>query len=145
MKLLLLPINLLLAALFFVFAWFQRNDIDPEIYSSPSFDNPTIDSALWFIFYAVIGFTFLWLIRKRLPLWYFLVAIAACLTEMYLTWHGVYENIFGDKPFTMMGESMSGTDPRVELSREFFGAVIALAGVLFQFWQNKKFRPKVKS
>ena len=33
---------------------------------------------------------------------------------------------------------MSGTDPRVELTREFFGAVIALVGITFQWWQNKK-------
>ena len=142
MKLLLLPVNLLLATLFFAFAWFQHNDIDPGIYANPSFNNHTIDSALWFLFYAIIGFAFLFLIRKRLPLWYFILAIVACLVEMYLSGPGLYENIFGDQSFTMMGESMSGTDPRVELSREFFGAVIALSAVFFQFWQNKKFRPK---
>jgi hypothetical protein len=142
MKLLLVPVNVLLAALFFVFAWFQRNDIDPEIYSNPSFDNPTIDSVLWFLFYAVIGLAFLFLIRKRLPLWYFVLAVVACLFEMYLSGPGLYENVFGEKSFTMTGQSMSGDDPRVELTREFFGAVIALAAVLFQFWQNKKFRMK---
>lgn len=140
MKNLLLPVNLLLAALFFVFAWFQRNDIDPAIYSSPSFDNPKLDSALWFLFYAVIGVVFLVLIKKRVPSWYFLLAVLACLTEMYLSGPGLWENLFGEKSFTMTGESMSGTDPRVELTREFFGAVIALAGVLFQFWQNRRFK-----
>lgn len=142
MKVLLLPVNLLLAALFFVFAWFQHNDIDPEIYSKPSFGNPTLDSVLWFLFYAVIGLAFLFLIKRRLPFWYFLLAIPACLLEMFLSGPGLWENLFGDKPFTMTGQSMSGTDPRVELTREFFGAVIALAGVLFQFWQNKKLRAK---
>ena len=138
MKFLFLPINLVLAGLFFVFAWFQRNDIDPEIYSSPSFGNPTLDSALWFLFYAVIGLVFLLLIKKHVPVWYFIIAIIACLTEMYLSGPGLWENIFGEQSFTMTGESMSGTDPRVELTREFFGAVIALAGVTFQWWQNKK-------
>ncbi|MDB4809182.1 transmembrane 220 family protein [bacterium] len=145
MKILFAPINIILAGLFFVFAWFQRNDIDPEIYSSPSFDNPTLDSALWFLFYAIIGFAFLYLIKKRLPFWYFILAIIACLTEMYLSGPGLWENVFGEKPFTMTGESMSGTDPRVELTREFFGAVIALAGVLFQWWQTRKLRLRAKS
>lgn len=144
MKVLLIPVNLLLAALFFVFAWFQRNDIDPEIYSKPSFDNPTIDSVLWFLFYALIGLAFLFLIKKRLPWWYFLLAITACLAEMYQSGPGLWDNITGDKPFTMTGQSMSGKDPRVELTREFFGAVIALTGVFFQFWQNKKLRPQIK-
>jgi hypothetical protein len=35
---------------------------------------------------------------------------------------------------------MSAEDPRVELSREFFGALIALAAVFFQLWQSR--RPK---
>ena len=138
MKFLFFPINLILAGLFFVFAWFQRNDIDPEIYSNPSFGNPTFDSALWFLFYAVIGLVFLLLIKKRVPVWYFILAVIACLTEMYLSGPGLWENIFGEKSFTMTGKSMSGTDPRVELTREFFGAVIALAGVTFQWSQNKK-------
>ena len=138
MKFLFFPINLILAGLFFVFAWFQRNDIDPEIYSSPSFGNPTLDSALWFLFYAVIGLVFLLLIKKRVPVRDFILAIIACLTEMYLSGPGLWENIFGEQSFTMTGESMSGSDPRVELTREFFGAVIALVGITFQWWQNKK-------
>ncbi|MBT7969984.1 MAG: hypothetical protein HN570_03215 [Verrucomicrobia bacterium] len=138
MKFLFFPINLILAGLFFVFAWFQRNDIDPEIYSNPSFGNPTLDSALWFLFYAVIGLVFILLIKKRVPIWYFILAIIACLTEMYLSGPGLWENIFGEQSFTMTGESMSGADPRVELTREFFGAVIALVGITFQWWQNKK-------
>lgn len=133
-------LNIILAGLFFVFAWFQRNDIDPEIYSSPSFDSPTLDSALWFLFYAIIGLGFLLLIKKSIPIWYFILAIIACLAEMYLSGPGLWENLFGKKSFTMTGESMSGTDPRVELTREFFGAVLALAGVLFQWWQSKKIR-----
>ncbi len=145
MKILFAPINIILAALFFVFAWFQRNDIDPDIYSSPSFDNPTLDSALWFLFYAIIGFAFLYLIKKSLPFWYFILAIIACLFEMYLSGPGLWENLTGDKPFTMTGESMSGTDPRVELTREFFGALIALAAVLFQWWQNKKIKLRLKA
>ena len=36
--------------------------------------------------------------------------------------------------------SMSANDPRVELTREFFGALIALFAVLSQFWQNKRIK-----
>jgi len=133
-----LPTNLILAALFFVFAWFQRNDIDPEIYSKPSFDNPTLDSLLWFLFYAVIGCAFLVLIKRRLPIWYFALAVAACFAEMLYSGPGLWDNLFGEKAFTMTGVSMSGTDPRVELSREFFGALLALLAVAFQYWQTKR-------
>lgn len=137
MKFLYPVINVILAAVFFVFAWFQRNDIDPKIYSAPSFNNPTLDSLLWFLFYALIGAAFLYGLKKRLPLWYFLLALLACLAEMYLSGPGLWDNLFGDQPATMAQESMSAEDPRVELTREFFGAVIALAGVSYQFWRNK--------
>ena len=133
-------LNYALALLFIIFAWLQRNDVDPAIYSSPSFGNPTLDSALWLLFYAVIGIAFFILTFRGLPAWYFVIAIIACLAEMTMSGPGLWENITGDKPFTMTGESMSGTDPRVELTREFFGALIALIAVLFQLWQNRKKR-----
>lgn len=131
-------LNYLLAAVFFLFAWLQRNDVDPEIYSKPSFGNPTLDSALWLIFYAIIGVGFLLINFKKLPMWYFALAFIACLAEMYSSGPGLWENLFGDRPFTLTQVSMSSDDSRVELTREFFGAVIALAAVIFQFWQKKR-------
>jgi len=57
------------------------------------------------------------------------LAVAACLVELALTGPGLWENLFGERDFTMTQASMNAEDPRVELTREFFGAVIALAGV----------------
>ena len=57
---------------------------------------------------------------------------------MIVTGPCLFENLFGEKDFTMTQVSMSSEDPRVELSREFFGAVIALAGVVVLFWQQKR-------
>lgn len=132
-------LNYALAALFFVFAWFQRNDIDPEVYTNPS----SIDSALWLLFYGIIGIAFILINFKKLPVWYFALAVVACLIEMAMSGPGLWDNLFGEKPFTMTQVSMSSDDSRVELTREFFGAVLALVAVLFQFWQTK--RQKTKS
>ena len=132
--------NFLLAALFVVFAWFQRNDIDPSIYSDPFLDNPALDSALWLLFYLIIAVGFVVISFRKLPKWYFIVAIVACFFEMAMSGPGLWENLFGDKPATMAQHSMSAEDPRVELSREFFGAVIALAGVCFQLWQSRRIK-----
>jgi hypothetical protein len=49
---------------------------------------------------------------------------------MATTGPGLIQNLFGDDKFTMTQTSMSAEDPRVELTREFFGAVIALLGVV---------------
>lgn len=129
----LLAANLLLAALFAVFSWLQRNDIDPAIYDHPS----VIDAALWCAFYLLIGLLFAVTCFRPIPRWLLLAGALACLVEMGRTGPGLYENLFGERDFTMTQASMSATDPRVELSREFFGALIALIGVALLAWQNR--------
>ncbi|MFT5904561.1 MAG: hypothetical protein ACI9E1_000145 [Cryomorphaceae bacterium] len=131
-----LAVNTLLAALFAAFAWFQRNDIDPTIYSQPSFNNPTVDSALWFIFYLIIAIGFVVISFRKLPTWYFVVAIVACFFEMITTGPGLWSNLFSEESFNMTQTSMSAEDPRVELTREFFGAFLALVAVCFQRLQS---------
>jgi hypothetical protein len=130
----LLVVNLALAALFGVFSWMQRNDIDPAIYDRPS----VIDAALWLAFYLLIAVLLVTTCFRAVPRWLLVVAALACLIEMVRTGPGLYENFFGEKEFTMTQASMSAKDPRVELSREFFGAVIALGGVGFLAWQNRR-------
>jgi len=127
-------LNLALFALFTLFAWMQRNDLDPAIYDRPS----VIDAALWFAFYLLIAVLFLLVSFRVLPRWLLVLAAVACLVEMVRTGPGLYENVFGEKDFTMTQVSMSAEDPRVELSREFFGAVIALAGVAVLAWENRR-------
>ena len=118
--------------LFLLFAWFQRNDIDPAIYFKPS----GIDATLWFVFYLLIAAVFGIAIFRKVPAWLLGIAVLGCLVEMGLSGPGLWENLFGEKEFTMMQESMSAEDPRVELSREFFGALIALVAVSVLWWRQ---------
>ena len=57
---------------------------------------------------------------------------------MGLTAPGLIENLFGENTFNMTQVSMSAEDPRVELSREFFGAFLALIGVAGLFLQQRR-------
>lgn len=128
--------NGLAVALFAAFAFFQYNDIDPTVYHRAS----SLDAALWMGFYALISLLFaLALLKRRAPNWLLLLGSLACLVEMALTGWGLWINLFGQEEFTMMQVSMSSDDPRVELSREFFGALIALAGVTLLWWQGRRF------
>jgi len=127
-------LNYALALIFVVFAWFQRNDIDPEIYTNPS----SLDAALWLLFYLIIGIAFIVVSFRKLPKWYFILAVVACLIEMATCGPGLWDNLFGEDKFNMTQTSMSAEDPRVELSREFFGALIALSAVVFQLWQSRR-------
>lgn len=129
-------LHLALAAMFALFAWLQRNDLDPAIYDQPS----ALDAALWLGFYLLIALLFVWSLLRRIPTWLLALAALACIVELATTAPGLIENLFGDRDFTMMQESMSAEDPRVELTREFGGAAIALAGVLL-LWRRERRRP----
>lgn len=130
---LLTVLNVVAALLFAAFAFLQRNDIDPEIYHRSS----GLDATLWFLFYSLIAALFLVAIFCRIPRWLLIIAAIACLVEMGTTLPGLWENIVGESAFTMTAASMSAEDPRVELSREFFGALIALGGVVGLLLQRK--------
>ncbi len=128
--------------LFAAFAFFQYNDIDPTVYHRAS----SLDAALWLGFYALIAILFaLSLFQKAAPRWLLLTGALACLVEMGRTGWGLWINIFGAEEFTMMQVSMSAEDPRVELSREFFGALLALAAVTLLWWERRKFAAAVPS
>lgn len=127
-------VNAIAAVLFAAFAYLQMNDLDPEIYYKSS----GIDATLWFLFYAFIAILFVVAIFRSIPRWLLIVGAIACVVEMVTTFPGLWENVFGESSFTMTGASMSAEDPRVELSREFFGAFIALLGVLGLLIQQKK-------
>lgn len=128
-------LNCLCVVLFALFACLQANDIDPDKYYNPS----SLDAALWLAFYATTALLFGVALFRSFPRWLLIVAALACLLELGRTGWGLWENIFGEQDFTMLGTSMSGDDPRVELTREFFGALIALSGVGLLWWELRKY------
>ena len=128
-------VNVVAAVIFGLFSWFQWNDLDPAIYDRPSLT----DAVLWGLFYALIGVLFVLTIFRRLPTWLLVLAALFCLVEMGRTAPGLWQNLTGQDDFTMTQVSMSAEDPRVELSREFFGALIALAGVGALAWERRRF------
>ncbi len=126
--------NIIGFLLFLLFAWFNRNDIDPAVYENAS----GLDSLLWFLFYLLIAALFLVAVFRRVPLWLLVLAALACVIEMAQSGPGLWENLFGDQEFNITKGGMNAEDPRVELSREFFGALIAFAAVSFLWWQRKR-------
>src|SRR6056297_3133346 len=94
---LLTSVNILSALLFAVFDWFQLNDIDPEIYYKPS----ELDATLWFAFYLLIGVLFILAVFRPVPRWILIIAAIACIAELARTGPGLYENIFGERDFSL--------------------------------------------
>lgn len=131
--------NLVAAVIFAVFSYLQWNDLDPAIY-----DNPSIaDAAAWAVFYALIAALFVYVLLRRLPRWVLFLAAVCCLIQMGRTAPGLWDNMTGNEAFNMTQASMSADDPRVEQSREFFGALIAFFGVgLIAFENTRSTSPK---
>ncbi len=120
--------------MFAVFSSLQFNDTNPEIYDRPS----VLDAWSWAFFYGFIAVLCLASIFRSVPRVLLGVAAAFCLFEMATTVPGLHENLFEAEKFTMAGTSMTAARPEVELTREFFGALIALVGVSFLWWQASK-------
>lgn len=133
MKNLITKLNIACALLFGVFSWLQREDDNPAIYVEAS----RYDAVSWILFYGLIAILFVLAIWKVRPLVVTFLITVFALYQMITTGPALLENMFGEQPFTITGESMSPTDPRVELSREFFGALIGLIGITFLLIQNK--------
>jgi hypothetical protein len=123
----------LLALMFAGFAAVQINDTNPAIYHRPS----VLDAWSWVFFYGSIAALCAVSIFRRIPPTLLTVAAALCLVEMARTVPGLYENLFVAETFTMTATSMAAVRPEVELTREFFGALIALLGVEYMRWQQK--------
>jgi hypothetical protein len=134
-SLLLKTLSLFAGLLFATFSWVQYNDIDPEIYDRPS----VLDAAGWLAFYALVAFLFGWALFRSVPKWLLSVAVVVCVVQLGRTAPGMWENLTGEAPFTLTQSGMSSSDPRVELSREFLGAIIALVS-LAGLWLAEKGR-----
>jgi len=119
---------------FALFAALQVNDIDPEVYYNPS----VVKAALWFLLYGLLSVAFLLGVFRPVPPALPILVAAAGLVQMFLTGPGLYENLFGGERFTMMQASMTAEDPRVEMSREFFGALIAMLAALALWFHQRR-------
>ena len=82
--------NGIVALLFFLFAGFQLNDVDPEVYHNPS----KMDAAIWLLFYFFIGVMLIAVIFRKIPGWILLIGVIACVVQMAISGPGLYQNLF---------------------------------------------------
>lgn len=124
------------AALFVFFAWLQHEDDNPDIYVDPSLP----DVILWIALYGLVSSLFLSAILGRFPRWIFLLVAALSLFHLATTLPGILDNLRSGG-LEMAGKSMSPDRAEVELSREFFGALIALGATALIWIQRPSVPP----
>ncbi|MBI1225055.1 MAG: hypothetical protein GC192_07430 [Bacteroidetes bacterium] len=113
--------NLVLTTLFILFAAVQYNDPDPIHWM-----------ALYLFVAAVCGFAAFGKFNKYV-LW---VGIAICVVWLAFTTHDFIDWIRLGEPSIV--SEMKATEPHVELTREFFGVLICLVVLIWQYWRSRK-------
>ncbi len=115
-------LQFILAALFFLFAFFQFNDPDPII---------------WVSLYVIVGLFSLAGALGYYNKYALIGAMVVCLVGGILTFPGVMDYITNQDGYTIM-EGMSNDRPYIELTREFGGLIITLGTLVFLYFQGKK-------
>lgn len=129
-------INWLGLLLFGYFASLQINDANPLVYYHAS----NLDAYLWLAFYVVLAVVFLLAVVGRIRQWMPVAVAVFCVIQLAMTAPGFIENLSSGGDFTLMGSQMSPEKPRVELSREFLGALIGLVGMVLVWLQTRGIR-----
>lgn len=127
--------NVLGLLLFTFFAYLQHDDHNIDIYANANL----VDVWMWITFYGLVALLFGLAIWRRFPWLLYFVAVFFCAYELSITAPGLAANLTSGH-FSLTKISMSPDHSEVELTREFFGAFIALAGVSFLWWQRRKCR-----
>jgi hypothetical protein len=139
MKAALITVNVIGMCLFALFATLQLNDnSSAAIYENPS----DLDVILWCLFYAHIAMLHGMGIFRPVPIPLLVLGVLVCLLELTFAVPGLWTNIAGGA-FTLAGDGMQASEPQVERSREFFGACIALTGVIViaaqrRYWASQE-------
>jgi len=128
-------VNIVGCLMFAVFAWVQHNDHDPGVYHEAS----GFDAWMWLMFHASIAVLLGLGLFRPISVWLLVLVGAACCLELARTAPGMWENVFGGREFVLTQAGMSAADPRVELSREFLGALIASSVVGILCWERRFF------
>ena len=114
-------INIILTALFALFAFFQWNDPDPWLWVS--------------IYGLVAGISAAAIFQKRSKILIY-VGIAICLLGLGLLFPELINWVRMGLP--NIAESMKTEKLYIEFVREFFGLVIVLLALVFHWWQGKR-------
>ena len=116
-------LNLILALLFILFAYFQLNDPDPW---------------LWITIYLVVAGICAFAAFGKSNRWVIIIGIAgltiywAMLLPDFIAW-------LGEGMPTITG-SMKAASPHIELVREFLGLLILMGVLGWQYWRMRKGR-----
>lgn len=117
--------NLILAALFFLFAAVQLND-------SPG------DILFWFLIYAYVGVISAFAAFNRYNMWVIVLGIGAVVFQMFRMFPAFSLWLNSGAP-SIIG-AMHPSSPHIELVREFLGLVVCLIVLCYHYVRYARMR-----
>lgn len=113
--------NLILAGIFFIFAFVQLNDPDP---------------LFWTLIYSAIAVITVFAAFGKYHIWSMLALLAIIIYELFLLIPSL-GGWFNDGMPSIV-ESMKAESPHIEFVREFLGLIICLIALLYHYFVFRK-------
>jgi hypothetical protein len=123
--------NLVLAVIFFLFAYLQLNDTPGDI-------------LFWFLIYSYTGIICAFAAFDKYNMWAIILEVLVLLYQVFRMFPAFSQWIAEGMP-SIVGE-MKATSPFVELVREFLGLCICIGVMIFQYMRyvrNKKMKEEI--
>lgn len=114
-------LNIILAVIFFSFAIVQYNDPDPLV---------------WMIIYGIVAVVCALAAFGKYYVWLILAGMAVCAIELMNTVPGFMDWINRGMP--NIAETMKAEKSYIEYAREFFGLVLCVGTLTFQYIKARR-------
>ncbi|HZV69234.1 MAG TPA: transmembrane 220 family protein [Saprospiraceae bacterium] len=117
--------NLILALLFFTFAYLQLNDAPGDV-------------MFWFLIYSYTGVICAFAAWNKYNMWTIILGIVVLLYQMFRMFPAFSQWISAGTP-SIVGE-MKASSPFIELVREFLGLVVCMVVLVYQYIRYTKLK-----
>jgi len=117
--------NLILALLFFTFAYLQLNDTPGDV-------------LFWFLIYSYTAVICAFAAWNKYNMWTIILGIVVLLYQMFRMFPAFSQWISAGTP-SIVGE-MKASSPFIELVREFLGLVVCMTVLIYQYFRFSKLR-----
>ncbi|MEO6131314.1 MAG: transmembrane 220 family protein [Saprospiraceae bacterium] len=117
--------NLVLAVIFFVFAYLQLNDTPGDI-------------LFWVLIYSFTGLVCAFAAWNRYNMWAIILGILVLLYQVFRMFPAFSQWISAGSPNIV--EEMKASTPFVELVREFLGLCICMAVLIYQYMRYTRLK-----
>jgi Transmembrane family 220, helix len=117
--------NLILALIFFIFAYLQLNDTPGDI-------------LFWFLIYGYTGLICAFAAWNRYNMWSIILGILVLIYQIFRMFPAFSQWISAGCPSIV--EEMKASNPFVELVREFLGLCICMTVLIYQYLRYTKLK-----